>query len=207
MALLGYLAIILCTYLFGGIPWGVVLGRGFKGVDVRQHGSGATGATNALRVLGWKFSVAVFVLDFLKGLLPVALARALDCPGWVVGAVAIVSVAGHCWSPFIGFHGGKGMATGGGAAVALMPWLVFMLVPMSIVVAVTRYVSLASLTAAAIGSGLVVALALWGSFPSWWATGVVTVAGIIVIQHRGNISRLLNGTERKFGASEHAGVS
>lgn len=207
MALPGYLALILATYLMGSIPWGVVLGKVFKGVDVRQHGSGATGATNALRVLGWKFSAAVFVLDFLKGLLPVAVARWLDCPGWVIGAVAVVSVAGHCWSPFIGFRGGKGMATGGGAAVALMPWLVVMLVPMSIVVAVTRYVSLASLSAAAIGSGLVVALALEGSFPNWWAIGVVSVAAIITIQHRGNISRLLNGTERKFGAREHAGVS
>lgn len=99
------------------------------------------------------------------------------------------------------------MATGGGAAVALMPWLVFMLVPMSIVVAVTRYVSLASLTAAAIGSGLVIALALNGSFPTWWATGVVATAAIIVVQHRGNIARLLNGTERKFGVRETAGLS
>jgi len=206
MPLVVSLGLILGTYILGGIPWGVVLGRVFKGVDVRQHGSGATGATNALRVLGWKFSVAVFVLDFLKGLLPVALARWLDAPGWVIGAVAIVSVAGHCWSPFIGFRGGKGMATGGGAAVALMPWLVFMLVPMIIVVAITRYVSLASLSAAAIGSGLVIALALSGSFPSWWAIGVVTVATIIVIQHRGNIARLLNGTERKFGNREHAGA-
>jgi glycerol-3-phosphate acyltransferase PlsY len=199
MAIVGYLALIVVTYLIGSIPWGVVLGRVFKGVDVRQHGSGATGATNALRVLGWKISLAVFVLDFFKGLIPVALARWLDCPGWVVGSVALISVIGHCWSPFIGFRGGKGMATGGGAAVALMPWLVFMLIPMSIVVAVTRYVSLASLTAAAIGSGLVVTLALWGSFPSWWAIGVVAVAAVIVIQHRSNINRLLKGTERKFG--------
>ncbi len=206
MATVGYLTLILATYLIGSIPWGVVLGRVIKGVDVRKYGSGGTGATNALRVLGWKVSLAVFFLDFLKGLLPVAVARWLDCPGWVIGAVAIVSVVGHCWSPFIGFRGGKGMATGGGAAVALMPWLVFMLVPMSIVVAVTRYVSLASLTAAAIGSALVVALALWGSFPSWWAIGVVAVAVIIVIQHRGNIGRLLNGTERKFGNREPAGV-
>lgn len=206
MPLIGSFGLILGTYILGGIPWGVVLGRVFKGVDVRQHGSGATGATNALRVLGWKFSLAVFVLDFLKGLLPVALARWLDSPGWAIGAIAIVSVAGHCWSPFIGFRGGKGMATGGGAAVALMPWLVFMLVPMIIVVAITRYVSLASLSAAAIGSGLVIALALSGSFPSWWAIGVVTVATIIVIQHRGNIARLLNGTERKFGRREHAGA-
>lgn len=204
MTLLGYLALLVVTYLIGSIPWGVVLGKVFKGVDVRQHGSGATGATNALRVLGWKYSIAVFVLDFFKGLIPVTLARVLDYPGWVVSGVALVSVIGHCWSPFIGFRGGKGMATGGGAAVALMPWLVFMLVPMSLVVAVTRYVSLASLTAAAIASGLVITLALWGSFPIWWATGVVAVAGVIVIQHRGNINRLLNGTERKFGQNAAA---
>lgn len=199
MTLLGSLSLLVGAYLIGGIPWGVVLGRVFKGVDVRQHGSGATGATNALRVLGWRISLAVFVLDFFKGFVPVVLARWLDCPGWVVGGVALTSVVGHCWSPFIGFRGGKGMATGGGAAVALMPWLVLMLVPMGIVVAVTRYVSLASLTAAAIGSGMVVALALGGSFPSWWATGVVAVAVVIVIQHRSNINRLLHGTERKFG--------
>lgn len=196
---LGSLSLLLGAYLVGSIPWGVILGRVFKGVDVRHHGSGATGATNAFRVLGWRISLAVFVLDFLKGFVPVVLARWLDCPGWVVGSVALMSVVGHCWSPFIGFRGGKGMATGGGAAVALMPWLVFMLVPMSFVVAVTRYVSLASLTAAAIGSGLVVALALGGSFPSWWATGVVAVAVVIVIQHRSNINRLLHGTERKLG--------
>jgi glycerol-3-phosphate acyltransferase PlsY len=206
MATAGYLFLILVTYLLGSVPWGVVLGRAFKGVDVRQHGSGATGATNALRVLGWKVSVAVFALDFAKGLLPVALARWLECPGWVIGGVAIASVVGHCWSPFIGFRGGKGMATGGGAAVALMPWLVFMLVPMGIVVAVTRYVSLASLSAAAAAAALVLALALSGSFPSWWAMAVMAVSGIIVLQHRGNIVRLLRGTERKFGQREHAGA-
>lgn len=206
MATAGYLLLIAASYLLGSVPWGVVLGRAFKGVDVRQHGSGATGATNALRVLGWKVSVAVFVLDFLKGLLPVALARWLECPGWAILAVAIASVAGHCWSPFIQFRGGKGMATGGGAAVALMPWLVFMLVPMGVVVAITRYVSLASLTAAATGTALVLVMAAAGSFPSWWATAVVAVSAIIVIQHRSNIVRLVRGTERKFGQREHAGA-
>ena len=190
--------LIVGTYFLGAVPWGVVLGRLFKGVDVRSHGSGAIGATNTHRVLGWKFSVAVFVLDFLKGLLPVLLARWLDVPGWVVGGVAVASVVGHCWSPFIGFTGGKGMATGGGAAVGLLPWLFFMLFPMIVIVALTRYVSLASITAAFLGSALVAAYAIWGSFPEWWAAGVAVVSAIIVLQHRGNIRRLLTGTERKF---------
>jgi len=190
--------LILGAYFLGGVPWGVVLGRLFKGVDVRSYGSGAIGATNTHRVLGWKFSVAVFALDFLKGLLPVLLARWLDAPGWVVGGVAVASVAGHCWSPFIGFKGGKGMATGGGAAVGLLPWLFFLLFPMIAIVALTRYVSLASIAAAFLGAALVAAYAIWGSFPEWWAAGVAVVSAIIVLQHRGNIRRLLRGTERKF---------
>lgn len=198
MATVGFLVLIVGTYLLGSVPWGVLLGRIFKGVDVRRHGSGAIGATNTHRVLGWKFSIAVFVLDFVKGLFPVLLARALDAPGWVIGSVAVVSVAGHCWSPFIGFKGGKGMATGGGAAVGLLPWLFLMLVPMILIVALTRYVSLASIAAAFLGTALVTAYAIWGSFPEWWAAGVTVVCGIIVLQHRGNIWRLLHGTERKF---------
>lgn len=194
----GAVPMILGTYFLGAVPWGVVLGRVFKGVDVRSYGSGAIGATNTHRVLGWKFSVAVFVLDFLKGLLPVLLARELAAPGWAVGAVAVAAVAGHCWSPFIGFSGGKGMATGGGAAVGLLPWLFFMLFPMIAIVALTRYVSLASIAAAFLGTSLVAAYAIWGSFPEWWAAGVAAVSAIIVLQHRGNIRRLLAGTERKF---------
>ena len=190
--------LILGAYFLGAVPWGVVLGRLFKGIDVRSYGSGAIGATNTHRVLGWKFSVAVFVLDFLKGLLPVLLARLLDAPGWVIGGVAVASVVGHCWSPFIGFTGGKGMATGGGAAVGLLPWLFFMLFPMIAIVALTRYVSLASIAAAFLGTALVGAYAIWGSFPEWWAAGVAAVSAIIVLQHRGNIRRLLTGTERKF---------
>lgn len=202
MEVAGHLVLIIATWLVGSVPWGVVLGRAFKRIDVRQYGSGATGATNTLRVLGWKFSVAVFALDFAKGLLPVLLARWIDAPGWVVWSVAVASVIGHCWSPYIGFRGGKGMATGGGAAVGLLPWLVFLLVPMILIVWLTRYVSLASIAAAIGGSALVAAYAMFGPFPWPWALGIVSVAGIILLQHRGNIVRLFKGTERKFGVSE-----
>jgi len=205
MNVAGSLLLIAGAYLLGAIPWGVVSGK-LKGIDVRQHGSGGTGATNTLRLLGWKMALGVFLLDFAKGLVPVLLARALDAPGWATAMIAVATVLGHCWSPFIGFTGGKGMATGGGAAVGLAWWLVLLLLPMIAIVALTRYVSLASLIAAVVGPTLVIVLAARGDFPWTWAIGVTVIAGIIVYQHRTNISRLRSGTERKFGNREAAQV-
>lgn len=194
--------LIALTYCLAGIPWGVVLGRLIKGVDLRSYGSGATGATNSLRVLGWKISVAVFLLDFGKGFLPVLFARWIELPGWAIALTAIASVVGHCWSPYIGFRGGKGMATGGGAAIALLPWFFGMLLFIAAVVYLTRYVSLASILTAIVGALIVLALWLLGLFPAWWVVGVIGMATIILWQHRGNIDRLRKGTERKFGRSE-----
>jgi len=203
MNVAGSLLLIAGAYLLGAIPWGVVFGK-LKGIDVRQHGSGGTGATNTLRLLGWKMALGVFLLDFAKGLVPVLLARALDAPGWATAMIAVATVLGHCWSPFIGFTGGKGMATGGGAAVGLAWCLVLLLVPMIAIVALTRYVSLASLIAAVVGPTLVIVLAARGDFPWEWALGITAIAAIIVYQHRTNISRLRSGTERKFGNREAA---
>lgn len=201
MDMLVPLVLIAVAYLLGAVPWGAVFGR-LKGIDVRRHGSGSTGATNTLRLLGWKMALSVFLLDFAKGLLPVLVARALDSPDWVTATVAVATVVGHCWSPFIGFKGGKGMATGGGAAVGLAWWLVLLLLPMIGIVALTRYVSLASLAAAIVGPVTVIVLAAGGDFPWTWAVGITIVAAIIVYQHRANIARLRNGTERKFGTRE-----
>lgn len=202
MTLLGSLALIAAAWLLGAVPWGVVLGRVIKGIDVRSYGSGGTGATNSLRVLGWPISVAVFLLDFGKGLLPVILGRVLDLPNWAIALSAVAAVVGHCWSPYIGFKGGKGMATGGGSAVGLLPWLLALLLLIVAIVFVTRYVSLASLITAIVGPAIVVAMSIWGDFPGWWAAAIVAIGAIIILQHRGNIKRLLQGSERKFGASE-----
>jgi len=207
MELLWSILFIAGAYFLAGIPWGVVLGRLIKGIDLRSHGSGATGATNSLRVLGWKISVAVFLLDFGKGLLPVLLARWIDLPGWAIGLTAVACVAGHCWSPYIGFKGGKGMATGGGAAVALMPWLFLFVLVIAAIVYFTRYVSLASIVTAVAGPAIVLVLWLFGDFPGWWVCGLFGIGAIILWQHRGNIDRLRKGTERKFGNSETPTVS
>jgi glycerol-3-phosphate acyltransferase PlsY len=193
--------LILLAYLIGGVPWGVVLGK-VKGVDVRKHGSGGTGATNSLRLLGWKVALSVFLLDFAKGLLPVLAMRWLDAPSWATALVAVATVAGHCWSPFIGFKGGKGMATGGGAAVGLAWWLVLLLLPMILIVALTRYVSLASLIAAVVGPLIALGVSWRGDMPWSWSIAICAIAAIIVYQHRTNINRLMTGTERKFGNRE-----
>lgn len=193
------IALALAAFFFAAVPWGLVLGKQIKGIDIRQSGSGATGATNSLRVLGWRIAVAIFLLDFGKGVLPVVLARWWDLPGWAVAVVAIAATAGHCWSPYIRMRGGKGMATGGGASVAMFPWLVLFLLFVIGVVYLTRYVSLASILTALLGPTVVVILAIMGKVPGWWAVGIVGIGLIIVFQHRSNIRRLLNGTENKFG--------
>ncbi len=193
------IALALAAFFFAAVPWGLVLGKWLKGVDVRQSGSGATGTTNSLRVLGWRIAIAIFLLDFGKGVLPVVLARWMDLPDWAVALAAVAATAGHCWSPYIRMKGGKGMATGGGAAVAMFPLLFLFLIFVICVVAVTRYVSLASILTALLGPTILVILAFMDIVPGWWAAGVVGIGVIIVFQHRSNIKRLLNGTENKFG--------
>lgn len=193
------IALVFASYLLGAVPWGVVLGRLTNGVDLRKFGSGATGTTNALRVLGWRISVAVFALDFFKGLIPVVIARWLGLDYWLIAAVAVAAVAGHCWSPFIKFSGGKGMATGGGAAIGMFPWLLLLGLVTILVTWLTRYVSLASITTAA-GSVAITLVAAWiGDLPWQAALGTAVIATIIVGKHHGNIQRLIKGTERRFG--------
>lgn len=197
--LVGGALLVAVAYAAGAVPWGFLLGKHFVNVDLRQHGSGGTGATNALRVLGWRISLVVFVLDFMKGFVPVAAARLLGLDGWWIAAVGVASVVGHCWSPFIGFRGGKGMATGAGAAAALFPAVLLVFPVVVLVVALTRYVSLASLTASVLVSLAVVALALTGQIHWSIPAAILAMTAIIVIQHQSNIRRLLSGTERRFG--------
>jgi glycerol-3-phosphate acyltransferase PlsY len=199
VAVLGGALLILGAFLAGSIPWGLVLGRRLTGVDIRQHGSRSTGTTNALRVLGWRISAAVFALDFLKGLLPVLVGRWAGFDDWVVGAAGVAAVAGHCWSPWIRFKGGKGMATGAGAAIGLFPWLLLLGLVMVGVVWLTRYVSLGSIVTAVLAGVVVAAAAALGWMHWAWVAAVAGMAAIVVAQHRSNIRRLLSGTERRFG--------
>jgi acyl phosphate:glycerol-3-phosphate acyltransferase len=195
------LVMVLAAFLLGAIPWGYIAGRIGGGIDLRQIGSGGTGATNVLRTLGKPASAAVLLLDIAKGVLPVLVAQYLGLPPWWVAATAVAAVAGHCWSPFIGFSGGKGMATGAGAIIALMPQALAILPVFAIVVWVTRYVSLGSMVASAVATLLAVVLAASGRLDWAYAVSTCAIAGIIIFRHRGNFDRLRNGTERRLGES------
>jgi acyl phosphate:glycerol-3-phosphate acyltransferase len=199
--------LVLAAFMAGSIPWGLVLGRALGGVDIRTVGSRSTGATNALRVLGWRVSLAVFVLDFLKGLVPVVVGRLLGLDPWIVGAAGVAAVVGHCWSPWIGFKGGKGMATGAGAAIGLAPWLLLLLPVTVLIVWLTRYVSLGSLVSALGAVVAVVVAAAYGSLSWAWVVAVTLMVAIIVAKHQSNIQRLLSGTERRFGESANPTAS
>ena len=194
---IGIVTLIL-AYLIGAIPPGVILGRVLRGTDIRDFGSGSTGTTNALRVYGRKISAMVLVADILKGALPVIFAHALDRGPWLVGATAVLTVVGHCWSPFIEFDGGKGVATGAGALIALQPWVAFAIFLMIAIVILTHYVSLGSIiTAVSIGIALSIA-ALSDRVADPIAIAAVLIATIIVWRHKSNIHRLLDGTENRI---------
>jgi glycerol-3-phosphate acyltransferase PlsY len=193
------IALVIASFLIGAIPWGYVAGKASRGIDLRTVGSGGTGATNVLRTLGARASALVAVLDILKGVVPVAFARAVGFDGAWVAAAAVAAVAGHCWSPFIGFKGGKGVATGVGAAIALFPQVLLIVPVMALVVWTTKYVSLGSLTAAGLATLLAVAYAAAGILEWVSAVAILGISGIIAIRHEGNIRRLLNGNERRIG--------
>lgn len=187
------------AYLLGTLPTGFLLTRYLAGVDLRTVGSGGTGATNAQRALGTRWGVFVLIVDLIKGIAAVALARWLDVSPLWVALAGIAVVAGHCWPVWLRFRGGKGVATGAGAAFALSPWALLLIPVMIVPIAMTRYVSLGSVLAAVATPILFVVLAA-ADVVSWTAVLFGLVAGgIIIVRHRTNIERLRTGTERKLG--------
>jgi acyl phosphate:glycerol-3-phosphate acyltransferase len=192
-------ALVVASFLIGAIPWGYVAGKASRGIDLRDVGSGGTGATNVLRAVGPRASAIVGLLDVLKGLFPVVFARVAGFDSTWVAVAAVATVVGHCWSPFIGFKGGKGVATGAGAAIALFPYVLVIVPVMAFVVWTTKYVSLGSLIAAGLGALLALTSAAAGMLDWASAIAIVTIAGIIAVRHEGNIRRLLQGSERRIG--------
>lgn len=172
------------------------MARAAGGGDIRRAGSGNIGATNVLRTLGPAAAIVTLLGDIAKGYVAASLARWLGAgPGWQA-AGALLAVVGNCWSPFLRLTGGKGVATGLGAFLALAPWAV---VPSAVVwlalAASFRFVSLASVLACL---GLPLGVALLG-YPWQSATAAAAAAAIITLRHRENLERLLSGTERRLG--------
>jgi glycerol-3-phosphate acyltransferase PlsY len=188
------------AYLLGAVPVGYLVGRAFGVADVRRHGSGSIGATNVLRTAGRLPAALTLAGDVAKGYLAVTLA-ALGGEPALAPLCAIAAVAGNCWSVFLGFRGGKGVATGLGACLRLVPLAMPpALVVWLVVVMAFRYVSLGSLAAAA----CVAPAALVLGYPTPAVLAALAVAAIVVLRHRDNIARLLSGTERRLGARRRA---
>lgn len=194
----------LLGYLIGATPSGVIVGR-LRGVDPRTGGSGRTGATNAMRTLGTGLAVLVLLADVAKGALAVLLggwlAAAFGGPeAWGAALGGIAAVAGHVRSVFIGFSGGRGVATGAGVMLVLAPLTLLLAVPV-LVLAVwrTRYVSLGSILAALTVAVVAAGLALAGAIGLEAVVAAILVAAVVIVAHADNIDRLRTGTERRLG--------
>lgn len=200
---------ILVGYLLGALPFGLIMGRLTRGIDIREYGSHRTGATNALRTLGAAPAAAVFVLDIGKGVAAVLIARFLlpaDTAAiheWAAASAGIAAIVGHNWSVFIRFTGGRGVSTSTGALGAMAPWSLLVVAP--VVVAIIwrwRYVSLGSISGAVLAPVVVGLLAIAGA-SNVQAFAYALVAGTMVTAaHADNIGRLRSGTERKIGQKE-----
>ena len=188
---------LLASYLLGATPTAYLAGRLARGIDLREHGSRNLGATNVYRVLGWAWAIPVALIDIAKGAIPVMLfVRWAATEPWLAIAVGIAAVLGHMFSPYVGFKGGKGVATAAGMFVALAPLAVVIAVPIwGMCLWLTGYVSLSSIIAATTFP-LVVRVTRPDAAATLWAS--VALAALIVFTHRGNIRRLVAGTENRF---------
>ncbi len=186
---------MLIGYVSGSVPTGLLVGRAF-GVDVLKVGSGNIGMANVLRSAGKWPAVLTMVGDMLKGLLPVVLARSLTENDWVVAAVALAAVVGASWSVFLGFRGGKAVATGAGTSIGLAPLVGVLLFAMWWGVALaSRYTSLAAIVLMVVSP---FAFLLTGQ-PLPFVLYTVIGGSLVLWRHRENARALLKGTERKFG--------
>jgi len=190
---------VVFAYLCGSVPWGFIIGK-FCGVDVRTVGSKNIGATNVTRCVGKRAGQLCFALDFIKGLAPVLVVQYLGVGEKVLLMVLVAAVIGHMFPVFLNFKGGKGVSTAAGAIAALAPIpLVAALTVWVVVFLVSRYVSLASITAAAVLATVSWVTVLTANL-SWQKAALLTVvAALAIFRHRENIVRLMNGTENRFG--------
>ena len=197
---------ILFSYTFGSIPFGLLIARFTKHIDIREYGSGNTGMANVLRSVGIWPALIVLILDVGKGFVAVFLAREIYSSPSLDMLSGLAVLAGHNWSIFLKFRGGKGTATGFGALCALSPLTSLGVLVVCIpVLVVFRYVSLGSIVGAISSICIMASLALFGTIPQFTVPSLIYLlypcfgAQMILIKHRGNISRLLNGTEPKLG--------
>ena len=207
-ALTLFLLIIPGAYLVGAVPWGLLIGKWSRGVDVRSTGSGNIGSSNVLRSFGVRHAVLVLILDVAKGAVAVLTARALADAAdlsalgtsYLEVSAALSALIGHNWPIYLKFKGGRGVATGLGGLLALFPLggLVALIVGVSLM-RITRYISLGSIIGVPLGGLALVLFGFLGEFSPVYGIYGGVAAAIIVGRHRANIVRLLAGTEARLG--------
>ena len=202
------IALLVAGYLIGSLPMGVIVARLSGATDPRTVGSGRTGGTNALRAMGWPRALLVGLLDLAKGAVPILFAGALGAPVAVQALTGVAAVLGAWKSVFLGFHGGRGVATGVGGMAAVSPLIVLVAAPIFfLIIVITRFVSLGSLLGTAFGAGLAVLFVIGGALEPAWLLYVLPGEALVWIAHRDNIERLLAGTERRFDPSDRQATS
>lgn len=190
---------MIVAYILGSIPNALWIGKVFKGIDVREHGSKNTGSTNAARVLGAKLGILTLILDISKGAIPTLIASMLLDSSISVILVGICAILGHSFSIFMKFKGGKAVATTVGVFIVLVPGAILLAaIVFFLVFGITRYVSLSSMIGA-------ISLPIW--IIIFYKNIPLTIFGIIIailiiVRHKSNIQRLLDGTESKFSINK-----
>lgn len=195
-----YGLILAVSYLLGAIPFGLLVGRLARNVDIRQFGSGNVGAANALRTLGWKASAIVLVLDIAKAVAAVLIARVGVGSPVLEAACGVLAVCGHNWPAYLRFQGGKGVSSSLGVMLVISPPLAIIGLVMGLaLMAWSRYVSLGSVVGATLVPVLMLLLAGPMNIPLPYVVCGWIIGAMVVFQHRGNIQRIIAGTERKIG--------
>ncbi len=188
--------ILVAAYLLGSLPFGYIMIKITRKTDIRRYGSGNIGATNVLRAFGWRAALPVFILDLAKGLIAVVMARAVSDLPTVHLLAGFLAMFGHSFPVYLRFKGGKAVATSIGVLTVLSGWITILVVACFLVVVyISRYVSLGSITAMFI---LPLLFLLFGYDLPYILFGVAA-AILVIVRHHQNIRRLLNGTESKIG--------
>jgi len=197
-----YIIALIIAYLLGSFPTSVIAGKWFYGIDIREHGSGNAGATNTIRVLGWKVGLPVFIIDVLKGFIAVNLIKVLHIEpntnqyALFQLSLGFAALLGHVFPIFAGFRGGKGVATLLGVVIALSPipallsFIVFI-----VILIIFKYVSVGSIIA--LLSYPIIICFFYSEYPLTLKIASVIMTIVVVLTHRKNIRRLINGNESK----------
>ncbi len=212
--MLTVLVIIVLSYLVGSFPTSIIFGKIFRGIDIRNYGSGNAGGTNAFRVMGWKIGLSVMIIDVAKGLFATVLVSQIRidsvslAPVYLQIIAGFSAVIGHIWTIFAGFHGGKGVGTAAGMLIGLYPVaFVLVFIIFLLVLFTTRYVSLSSMTAASSLPFILLILDKLGRpYKPQLLVLSIFIALLIIFTHRSNIKRLLAGNENRvrFGGKKTA---